>query len=68
MIYLIFKEYKHQAHYFTETCQLQYLHKMQPIIEVVPQKIYMAEMAVTVVSNMLDRSRMVGPLTPSMSP
>ena len=41
---------------------------MQPIIEVVPQKIYMAEMAVTVVSNMLDRSRMVGPLTPSMSP
>ena len=40
----------------------------QPAMEVVAEKMNMAEMAVTVVSNMVDRSRMVGPFTPSIIP
>ena len=52
----------------TETYQVHHLHRKQPISEVVVEKINMAEMAATVVSNMMDRSRMVGPFTPSISP
>ena len=43
-------------------------HKKQPTREEVAENMNMAEMAVTVVSNMLDKSRIVGPFTPSMIP
>lgn len=51
-----------------EACRVHYLHMKQPAMEVVAEKMNMAEMAVTVVSNMVDRSRMVGPFTPSIIP
>ena len=43
-------------------------HRKQPTKEVVAEKMNMADMAVTVVWKMLDKSRMVGPFIPSMIP
>ena len=44
------------------------LHKKHPIKEVVPENMNMAEIAFIVVSKILDKSRKVGPLTPSIIP
>ena len=44
------------------------LHKKHPIKEVVAENMNIADIAVIVVSKMFDKSRMVGPLTPSMIP
>ena len=45
-----------------------FLHMKQPIKDEVAENMNIAEMAVTVVPNMFDKSRMVGPFTPSMIP
>ena len=47
---------------------VNFLHMKQPIKDEVAENMNIAEMAVTVVPNMFDKSRMVGPFTPSMIP